>query len=358
MLCAVGVVVHRIQAARGAWPLLPQASLAAISRASRLWWTREADPSLLSFAPSSASLERIEEAAAPRQGLPGSGEIVLLQGENSPLPAWVPDSLLQEHHHIDAQQLEAPALARVLLTRHLARNRELGRSLLAQGIPSLSLPTLEYAGCPQPRLLDQAYEQLDQYFGIILSSPQGARSFDPKNPLPDQLQLVAVGASTATALQERGFSPTLVPQQPHSEGLVAALRAKGWLAKRWLHFRADKGRPLLETSIRNAGGHYHRIVLYLSQRPTLHAPLLEAALCPALEIVSFASGQSYANFKESLREVIAPPQLKALLGRKRLISFGPITSEALRADGLRVDLQLPAPSQAQQLQAIRSLLAC
>lgn len=352
----MAALVHRIQVAPGAWPLLPEAACAAISRATKILWTPEADPSLLSFASSRIPLAPLE-ASPPDEGPSLSGELVLLQGHDGPLPAWIPDSILQEHDHIGAPQLPAPASPRVLLTRHATRNRELGRALLALGIPSLSLPTLEYAPCPDPEALEQAYRTLDRYFGIILSSPHGAHSFDPPNALPAGLQILAVGASTAAALQARGYSPTLIPEQPHSEGLVEALRSKGWLAKRWLHFRGDKGRPLLERAIRGAGGHYDRITLYLSQRPSLHRPLLEAALHPTLEAISFASGQSYEHFKESLTTLIDPSGLKAQLARMHLLSFGPVTTAALQSDGLEVHHQLSAPGLPQQLEAIKSLLA-
>ena len=54
-----------------------------------------------------------------------------------------------------------------------------------------------------------------------------------------------------------------------AEGFVAMLRSRRVLARKWLHVRADDGRPEIGDAIRAAGGEHRLVIGYRLTRPAV-----------------------------------------------------------------------------------------
>lgn len=353
----------RILAAPGQWPLLPQKAIHALESAPLVLWQRGADPSLLAMLGPDQRLcelsHSLEVPSALRaQELPAK-DLVLLQAPSAPSPDWL-QSLGSSFSRFETLRLPstAPSLAptRVILTRSHAHNLDLGKALLNSGLSSLSLPTLAFGPAPDPKKLTSTLACLSDFFGVIVSSPRGAKVLATAPDLPVKVKVVAVGASTAKALERHQLPCHLVPELPHSEGLVKALKQAQWLNQRWLHLRGNLGRDVLETAITAAKGEYTLVPCYQSLLPSLASALLNASLDPHLKMICFASGQSYLNYKRLLSRICKPDEIRAHLKRLQILSFGPITSDAIRQDGQTPLLELSQPSAQQQLTAIQDAL--
>lgn len=357
------ITVERLTLGPGQWPALPSAAGQSLQRADLVVWQAGADPSVLASLGSRQSwCELTADLALPPElahNAPPSAvrRVLLVQAPGATTPAWVNDDPRFALTLLDGPSQTPPVPhPQVLLTRRASLNQSMGESLWQAGIASLSLPTLAYGDAKDPALVERSLSRLDQFFGVMVTSPRGAQCLGQAPKIPDTLKIAAVGRSTAQALQTLGLPCHLYPAEAHSEGLAKALQSEGWLGRTWLHLRGDKGRPVLQDAVLDAGGHYHRVECYQSLRPKLPAPLARAAMDLSLQVVSFASGQSYEHFKATLGQIACEDFIAARLASLRVISFGPITTAALQRDKIKIAVELPRPDRDAQLQAIREQL--
>lgn len=89
--------------------------------------------------------------------------------------------------------------------------------------------------------------------------------------LPDQLPLdidiAAVGSTTATALRDAGLDPTLVPARMDSEGLLALPALQAVAGRRVVLLRGNGGRELLADTLRERGAEVSEVEVYRRDLP-------------------------------------------------------------------------------------------
>ena len=135
------------------------------------------------------------------------------------------------------------------------------------------------------------------------------------------LRVAAIGPGTAAALQAHGIEADVVPERFVAEGLLEAL-GTGEPPRRALIARAADARDVLADGLRSRGCEVEVLALYdtvaesIGERGT-------AALADA-DYVTFTSA---STVRFLLSQASPGP-------RTRLVSIGPVTSEALREQGL------------------------
>jgi uroporphyrinogen III methyltransferase/synthase len=177
--------------------------------------------------------------------------------------------------------------------------------------------------------LDGPAPELSRYDLVCLTSPNGVRL------LFDRLaaagldaralagaRVAAIGPGTARALREHGVIADVVPETFVAEGLVEALA--DFPVQRALIARAAEARDVLPDALRERGAEVEVMTLY----ETVAEPLSEAAMAAArgADYVTFTSSSTVRYFLDSIDGAL-PPGV-------RLVSIGPVTSEALRERGL------------------------
>ncbi|HEX3342926.1 MAG TPA: uroporphyrinogen-III synthase [Polyangiaceae bacterium] len=154
-------------------------------------------------------------------------------------------------------------------------------------------------------------------------------------------RLAAVGPATARALADRGLSAEVVARESRGEGLARAILAamgegRAGRAGRVLVPRAARGREALPEMLRAAGCTVDVVAAYATRPVT--GPAVEALAAELaagrLDAVLFTSGSTVDTLCDALG-----PRAAALLAGARLASIGPVTSEALRARGLRAGVE-------------------
>ncbi len=137
---------------------------------------------------------------------------------------------------------------RVLVTRPRELSFSLTEGLRRQGAEVLELPAIEVVPLPDPARLRQACGHLRDYRWLVFTSPTGVRLFfdqlrtfsvDLRQLAP--CKIAALGEGTQKALQERGFSPDLVPSVYEGACLGKALAAVCHPSDRILLPRAEAG---------------------------------------------------------------------------------------------------------------------
>jgi uroporphyrinogen-III synthase len=142
----------------------------------------------------------------------------------------------------------------VLVTRPEHQAMPLCRLLEAQGALALRLPALEIKTYGERRVLAAHIGALANYDLIIFTSANavrfGASLLDEKR----DLQLAAIGAATARALNQAGYRVAFTPgETPNSEGLLEHPRLQRLSGHRILMIKGKEGRQLLQQELTRRG---------------------------------------------------------------------------------------------------------
>ena len=226
------------------------------------------------------------------------------------------------------QQLAWRAAARpldgisVAVTRARAQASALAARLEGLGAHVVQAPAIRIEPLPAE------VPDLTGYDLVCVTSPNGAQQLLDR--LPDARALAgptiaAIGPGTAHALRERGIAADVVPERSIAESLVEALRDVP--VTRALIARAEEARDVLPDALRERGAHVDVLALYR----TVAEPLTDDARAAALgaDYATFTSASSVRFFHEAAGTLDGP----------RLVSIGPITSDALRALGREPDVE-------------------
>jgi uroporphyrinogen III methyltransferase/synthase len=164
------------------------------------------------------------------------------------------------------------------------------------------------------------------------------------------VRVAAIGPGTAAALAERGIVADVLPERFVAEGLVQALAQVP--VRRALVARASEARDVLPEALRARGAEVDVLALYDTVVEPLPAPVLEQAR--GADYITFTSSSTVRFFMQAAGAAAGeghgratadrqPTDQAAKLGadrgarlsqHTRIVSIGPVTSEALQAYGL------------------------
>ena len=141
--------------------------------------------------------------------------------------------------------------------------------------------------------------------------------------------VAAIGPGTARALAERGIRADVVPERSVAEALVESLEEVDVTARPVLVARAAEARDVLPDALRERGANVDVVAVYETVAEDPDPVAVEAAR--AADYVTFTSSSTVRNFVEAIGSDF--PE------RARVVSIGPVTSEAAREAGLEVDAE-------------------
>lgn len=143
----------------------------------------------------------------------------------------------------------------VLITRPAAQAQAFAEAVQrAHGRP-VSFPALEILGPADKTAAQTTLAQLDQADLMIFTSANAVQYAFPLLPerIPLDLPVAAIGSATAAALDQVGLTPTITPQQPDSEGLLAVPELQQVTGQHILIVRGNGGRTLLQQTLSARG---------------------------------------------------------------------------------------------------------
>jgi len=225
---------------------------------------------------------------------------------------------------------------KVIVTRARAQASELARLLDALGAEPIELPAIRI----EPRIdsdeVVQAVASLHTYALVCITSPNGARLLFEAMAAQGRdsralanSSIAAIGAGTETALAAGGILADIVPERFVAEELVEELNKLELRGKPVLIARAAEARELLPDALRKRGANVDEVALYETVAETPDPEELERGR--DADFITFTSSSTVRNFMAASADGV--PE-----GAK-VVSIGPITSEAVRAAGLNVDVE-------------------
>ena len=287
-----------------------------------------------------------EPAAAVERGtLPGQR---IVSGSLAQLPAAVAEADLRP----PAILLTGPVAARreaiawlerrplhgrrVVVTRARAQASGVAATLRALGAEVVELPAIRI----EPRLdsaeVGDAIASIHSYTLVCLTSPNGVRLLFEAMAARGRdaralanATVAASGPGTAAALAERGVVADLVPGRFVAESLVEALEGVEVNDRPVLVARAAEARDVLPEALRERGARVDVVALY----ETVAEDPDPAALAAArdADYVTFTSSSTVRNLLAAVGD--------GFPRRARVVSIGPVTSEAVREAGLAVHVE-------------------
>jgi uroporphyrinogen III methyltransferase/synthase len=258
---------------------------------------------------------------------------------------------------------------RVVVTRARAQASGLAATLQELGAEVVELPAIRIESRIDTDEVHRAVERIGEYTLVCVTSPNGAhllfealekigldaRALNrPKKKqvgrvasggaetrdesTPDAgsapgsdvartgTTVAAIGPGTARALAEHGIQADVVPERFVAEALVEGLEGVEVEGRSVLVARAAEARDVLPDALRERGAEVDVVALYETVREDPDPAAIEAA--QRADYVTFTSSSTVTNLTEALGDRFPKSA--------RIVSIGPITSEAARAAGLEV----------------------
>ncbi len=225
---------------------------------------------------------------------------------------------------------------RVVVTRARAQASGLASTLAALGAEVVELPAIRIVPRIDTEEVTAAISGLHAYALVVLTSPNGVRLLF--RAMEHQgvdarafanATVAAIGPGTAAALREHGVIADIVPERFVAEALVEALADVPVQDRPVLVARAAEARDVLPNALRDRGAIADVVTLYETVREE-PAPEALAAARDA-DYLTFTSSSTVRNFVDAVGNGLPPSA--------RVVSIGPVTSEAARDAGLEVHVE-------------------
>lgn len=230
---------------------------------------------------------------------------------------------------------------KVIVTRPRDQAEELIRRLQGLGAECLLSPTIRIVPPRSYERLDRALQDLRSYDWVVFTSANGVRAVLERMAAlgmePTDLGrrgVAAIGPATREALEERGIQVTLSPRKYRAEGLVEAFSSLDIRGKRILLPRAEEARDILPKSLRHLGAEVDVVPAYRTVPDTENGQALRELLTQGeVDAITFTSPSTVRNFLALVGEGAVDA-----LSRVVVACIGPVTAEAARDLGIRVDV--------------------
>ncbi len=225
---------------------------------------------------------------------------------------------------------------RIVVTRARAQASGLAATLRALGAEVVELPAIRIEPTIESDEVRNAVERIAGYSLLCLTSPNGVRllfkamdkaGLDTRSLAG--MTIAAIGPGTASALAKRGVVADIVPERFVAESLVESLQTVEVEGKRVLVARAADARDVIPEWLGDRGAQVDVVALYETVRESPDPAAVEAA--QAADYITFTSSSTVRNLTEALGERFP--------AGARIVSIGPVTSEAARDAGLEVAVE-------------------
>ncbi|MBA3867481.1 MAG: uroporphyrinogen-III C-methyltransferase [Solirubrobacterales bacterium] len=224
----------------------------------------------------------------------------------------------------------------VVVTRARAQASGFAATLRELGAGVVELPAIRIESRIDSAEVREAAAAIAEYSLVCLTSPNGVRLlFEALGAAGSDARalagatVAAIGPGTARALAEHGIVADVVPERFVAEALVESLAAVEVEGRQVLIARAAEARDVLPKALRERGAEVDVVPLYETVPEQPGADAVEAA--QGADYVTFTSSSTVTNLTEALGDRFP--------GSARIVSIGPVTSEAVRAAGLVVDVE-------------------
>ena len=225
---------------------------------------------------------------------------------------------------------------KVVVTRARAQASGFARRLRLLGAEVVEMPAIRIESLIESAEVERTINEISKFELICLTSPNGAhllmdalgrRGLDARGL--HGTKIAVIGPGTARALAEHGIKADIIPERFVAESLVESLEDLVVEGQPVLIARAEEARDVLPDALTARGADVTVLPLYRTVRDTPGKKDLAAA--EGADWLTFTSASTVKNLTEAMPD--------GLPDGARIISIGPVTSEAARELGLEVAVE-------------------
>lgn len=221
----------------------------------------------------------------------------------------------------------------IAVTRAPHQSLKLGELLSEKGAQVIYIPTIEITPIIPNRKLKQAIDSLHTYNFIIFTSVNSVSLFfnhlmkyGRDTRALHGIKIIPIGNATAMSLLSKGVIPDFLPEEFSSEGIIKVLQKMDIRNKRFLLPKAKESRNVIVEYITKEGGICNTVSLYKTVVPKKPSSLTEKP-----DIITFTSSSTVDNFITLYGD--------GLLKESIIASIGPVTTERLKENNIRVHIE-------------------
>ena len=236
-------------------------------------------------------------------------------------------------------QFEALAGVRVLVTRPQHQNATLVELIEARGGSALCFPLIDIAEPRDPGPALATIQRLDEFDWMVFVSrnavDRGLALLAGVGGLPSSARVAAVGAATASALEQAGVESVLRPAAGASSEALLALgefSPESVAGCRVLIFKGEGGRELLAESLSKRGARVTYAEVYRRIQPRADAgEVIELGLQGGIDVIVITSAESFDNLL-----VMAGERGEPWLHASAYVVVSERVAQRVQASGVRV----------------------
>ncbi|WP_183183674.1 uroporphyrinogen-III synthase [Anoxybacteroides voinovskiense] len=224
----------------------------------------------------------------------------------------------------------------VLVTRGKEQAGAFSEQLKKAGAIPIEIPLISVSAVTETGEIENCVRDLFRYDWLVFTSANGVRFFFSfvcdHTPLPN---VAVVGQKTATALEKRGITPSVVPDEFVAEGLAEAMKSLVKPNDRVLLVKGNLARPTLKEALVQLGADVTDLVVYETKmNESGKAQLLDLLKKNAIDVLTFTSPSTVESFMNVMNEIEWEP----LLAHCVIACIGPVTKQAAEKVGLMVHI--------------------
>lgn len=185
---------------------------------------------------------------------------------------------------------------RVLVTRPRQRAAGLCRMIEAAGGSALHFAAIEISEPEDIHSREYARDHISEFSIAIFISPTAVdKTFEFLDTLPSDIEISAIGSSTAFALEQAGRHIAIRTDGHNTESLIKhpRLQAGQIAGKKIVIFRGEGGRELLGDTLRSRGAEVFYADMYRRSLPSFAARLDQYLV--QTDIITVSSNQGLQN---------------------------------------------------------------
>lgn len=244
---------------------------------------------------------------------------------------------------------------RIVVTRAAEQAQELIRALESLGAQVSLLPLVRFAPPGDWGPVESALERIATFDWVLFTSQNAVRFFAGRaaqlhleNRWPRPPKIAAVGPATASAAEQEGFQVDHTAQEHTGEALAQELSSQ--LGGRSVLLpRSDRADGRLPEALRKIGAQVTEVIAYRTAPPeSPDSEIASAFVEGRVDAIVFASPSAFHN----LAGFLGAGEVKKLSETAQFAAIGPTTANAMRAAGVRVEIEAEEASAAGLADAI------
>ncbi len=231
---------------------------------------------------------------------------------------------------------------RIVTTRTREQSGAFSEILVELGAEAVEVPAIEIRDPQSWQSMDQAIGRLEEFDYLVFTSANGVRKFLARLPECGRdvrdlkgLQIGAIGPGTAAELAATGIRVDFLPREYRAEGLIEHFKDVDVRGKGFLIPRAKVARDILPRTLEKRGARVEVVEAYETVRPRIAPGELKRLLTPTPDAITFTSSSTVTNFVKLMES----EKLHEILEEVAIATIGPITSETVRKQGLKVSVE-------------------